>query len=535
MWDTETLGSASRSRKLVEYVVETGNVHHLTTSLQTYARERHYEQLVDASVFCALDKHLAPLPIESLRRQPLLNLRLFYAELLRLFEAYPNVLVLPEVKAELANLIAAALAQVDRKKLQYNALSPVKKDQVVDAFNALLRIEELLRKIRMKIEERSKALPPLHERIFAALLEIVSSTAEVLSLKKPAQGAPSDTDERIVARALHEVIVHGKRVCIATRDEDVRRVTSAVYKLLVSTTVRDEGARIVTRALQLGNIVVLKYNAERDEFGRFFESQTQQEIGEFIFAKLLPDKARTRLVAGVRAKLLEIARHKEAATAGADPAPAGTLSAETRTSLLDALATVSDRMLWYQEVARAVGVADIHEEIRIQRALQDVAAGIGHRELAASIGKNLELLARRRVSGYLRELAEKHDALQKELAELTQGNRYQRDLAGAERLRTIALEIAETAREKHFFDRALELGLVHLTHEHFRRAEELIERFAANGFDLRSGQCLIPASEIADLTGRDYQTVLRIVADNDLGQESGLVRVDLAALVRYLL
>lgn len=534
MWDTEAPGQASRARRPVDYVVDTANVHHLVTTLQTYAREKHYEQIVDASVFCALDRVLSAQPIEGLKKQQLFNLRLFYSEVLRLFEAYPNVIVLPEVKAEFANLIAAGLAQIDRKKIQYNALSPARKDQVADVFNSLLRMEELLRKIRIKIEERSKGLPRTHEPIFAALLEIVTAASDTLALKKPDAATRNDTDERIAARALHEVIVHHKRVAISTRDEDVRRIVSTVYKLLVSTTAREEGARIVVRALQLSNIVVLKYNADRDEFNRFFESQTQQEIGEFIFSKLLPDKARTRLVQLVRQKIVEIARHMEVAAAAEEPG-AGSVARELPTAVLDALATVWDRMHWYQEVARAVGLADIHEEIRVQRAIRDVARALNHHELAEAIEKNLQLLARKRLTAYLRELGEKNEALQRELADLAAGSKASKDLTSAERLRTVASEIAEIAREKHFFERALDMGEVHLTHEHFRRAEELLERFAANGFDLRVGECLIPATEIADLTGRDYNAVLRIVAENNLGQEGGLVKVDLAALVKHLL
>jgi acetolactate synthase small subunit len=184
---------------------------------------------------------------------------------------------------------------------------------------------------------------------------------------------------------------------------------------------------------------------------------------------------------------------------------------------------------------RVVGVADVHEEIRVQRAMKEVAVGLRHLGLAEAIDRNLQLLARKRLTAYLRELDEKNETLNRELAELTQHQRFRSDIASAERLRTIATEMAEIAREKHFFDRALALGEVHLTHEHFRRAEELIERFAANGFDIREGECLIPLTEIADLTGRSYDAVLRIVTERDLSHEAGLVKVDLAALVRYLI
>ena len=72
-----------------------------------------------------------------------------------------------------------------------------------------------------------------------------------------------------------------RHVAIYTRDEDVRRVTSSVYKLIVSQTLRDENTQLVVKALKLRNLVVLKYNAEREEYARFFESQTHAEIGEF--------------------------------------------------------------------------------------------------------------------------------------------------------------------------------------------------------------------------------------------------------------
>src|SRR5262245_31863435 len=103
MWEPEAPpGQSARTRKVGDYVVDTQNVHHLTTSLQAYAREKHYEMVADASIFCAFDKLLAATALESLRRQQLFNLRLFNSELLRMFEAYDNVLVLPEVKVEMA-------------------------------------------------------------------------------------------------------------------------------------------------------------------------------------------------------------------------------------------------------------------------------------------------------------------------------------------------------------------------------------------------------------------------------------------------
>jgi hypothetical protein len=535
MWEPEApAGQAARARKTVDYVVETQNVHHLTTSLQAYAREKHYAMIADASIFCAFDKLLGSTALENLRRQQLFNLRLFNSELLRMFEAYDNVLVLPEVKAEMANLIAAGLAQIDRKKLQYNALSPAKKDQVVEGFNALLRIEELLRKIRSKIEERAKALPRTNEAIFGAILEMITTVADVLQLKKIDQTTRSDTDERIAARAFHEVIVHHKRIAVVTRDEDVRRIISSVYKLIVSGSVREESARIVTRALQLSNIVVLKWNHERDEYGRFFESSTQQEIGEFIFAKHVTDKARVKLIGLVRQKLVEVARRMES-EGQAEPAnrPGGAL--ETPPAVLDAAAIVWDRMLWYQEVARAVGVADVHEEIRVQKAIKEVARALRHDALADAVEKNLQMLARKRLTAYLRELDERSEALNRELTELTQQQRVKKDIASADRLQEAATEVARIAREKNFFERALATGQVHLTHEQFRRTEELCERFAANGFDLREGERLVPANEIADLCGRDYPSVLRTVAEQNLGHESGLVRLGFDSLVRYFI
>lgn len=529
---TSSRRRARRAHRAAEYVLDAKNVHALASSLEAYPRDRHYAVCFDASIWARFDGLLASEPIGSLSAKRMLSLQVFYGELLRILEAYPNIIVIPEVKVELANLIAASRAQIDRQKLQYQGLSPTQKDRASKVLSSLLRLDELMRKLRTRLEERARAQPETDEVALKLLTETVVAIAETLHLKKP-DATSSDVDERLIARAFHEVLCNHRRSAIFTRDEDVRRVTSSVYKLMVSQTVREEEIALVVKALKLGNLVVLKYNAEREEYCRFFESQTQTEIGEYIFSKFLSERAKVKLLNLVRTNMKQLARmlrdHEEA------PAAYPQARVEAPPKLLGSLGLIYERMVWYQEVARAVGVADVHEEIRVTQALLEVARGLGHAELGDSVERALSRLMRQRVSTYLRELEAKEDALRRELDELASDARYQRDVRSAERLGAIGSEIADTAREKHFFARALGTGDFHLTHDDFRRTEEVVERLLANGYDVREQRCLIPAADLADLTGRDYRSILRLASEQELVEDGGLVAVDLATVISHLI
>ncbi len=544
--------ASGSSARLVDYVVESSNVHQLVSSVETFARDKHYVLVLDASIFCSFDRLAgaasgggqAPHGLDAFKRQQVLNLRLFYNELLHLLESYDNVIVIPEVKGELANLIAAALGQIDRKKAQYNALTPARKDQVVDTWNQLLRIEELLRKLRVKIEERVLALPRTNAKIFAALEEAVVLAAETLGLKKSDVAGRSSTDERIAARAFHEVLVNHKKVAVCTRDEDVRRLVSTVYKLFVSSTVREEATRLVVRALHFQNIVVLKYNGERDVFSRFFESSTQPDIGEFIFSRWVPDRARTKLTAGVRSALAAMGKELEVEAAALDAGAGGHAASAigrggasagaASEAVIAALAAVHERMLWYQEVARSVGVGDIHDEIRVLRSMFRVAEVVGHPPLLEAVQRDLQQLMKKRIHIRLRELDDKNERLNRDLHETTQSQRYRKDVAAAERLRELANEIADVAREKHFFEWALATERYALTQDDFRKSQELLDRFAANGYDMRDGECLVPPNEIADITGLDYHTVLKVLTELDVPHEAGCPKLTPAILLKFV-
>ncbi len=515
-----------------DYVLDSRNVHQVLAPVEAYGRDKRYGLVPDASIFCSFDRYLSA-PIESLKRGPIQNLRVFYGELLRLLEVHDSFGVLPEVKAEFANLIAASTAQIDRKKLQYQQLTPFKKDQVVETFNHLLKIEELLRKILRKLEERALSGPRTNEKIASLLLDLITYLATALELKKP-DGARSDTDERIAARAFHDVLVHHQKVAVCTRDEDVRRVISAVYKLFVSTTVRDEASKQLVRALRYGNIVVLKYNPDREVYQGFFESSTQQEIGEFIFSKWAPEKTRKQVVQATRQALAAVWREIEAQAAAAPLDGTGRLVALPQKDVLDSLAALLERVLWYQEIARTVGVGDIHEEIRVHDHLRTLAAAIRHDTLLAAIDSSLQGLMKKRLQSTLREVQEKSETLAKEFEELAQQQRFRRDIASAERVRAVSADLVAVTRERQFLERALAAESYSVSREDFRRVEELLDRFAANGFNLREGPCLVPPNEIADLTGLDYNSVLRVLSQKNLAQNGGHALLDDAALLNFL-
>ncbi len=516
-----------------EYILDARNVHQVLASLEAYGRDRRYGLIPDASIFCSFDRYLSA-PIESLKRGPIQNLKVFYSELLRLLEAYDSFAVLPEVKAELANLIAASTAQIDRKKLQYQQLTPFKKDQVVETFNHLLRIEELLRKILRKLEERALHGLRTNEKISSLLLELIAYLSTALELKKP-DGPRSDTDERIAARAFHDVLVHHQKVAVCTRDEDVRRIISTVYKLFVSATVRDEASKLLVRALRFGNIVVLKYNADREVFQSFFESSTQQEIGEFIFSKWAPEKTRKQVVQTTRQALGAVWREIEAQAAASPLDGTGRLVAPPQKDVLDSLAALFERVLWYQEVARTVGVGDIHEEIRVHDYLRTIATAVRHDSLLATIETSLQGLMKKRLQATLREVQEKSETLAKEFEELAQHQRFRRDIASAERVRAVSADLVDVTRERQFLERAFTAENYCVSREDFRRVEELLDRFAANGFNLREGACLVPPNEIADLTGLEYNAVLKVLSQRNLVQNGGgHALLDDASLLHFL-
>ncbi|MFC1706651.1 hypothetical protein ACFL59_07500 [Planctomycetota bacterium] len=516
-----------------DYVLDARNVHALASTLESYARDKHYAVLLDASVWAPFDRLLAAERLGKLAPKRMLSLQVFYSELLRIIESYDNIVVVPEIKIELANLIAASNAQIDRQKLQYQQLSPAKKDRVSRVFSTLLRLEETLRKLRTRLEDRVRAGPRVEATVLGLLTETIVAIAETLRLKKPDTVTSSDVDERLVAHAFYDLLWNHRLVAVYTRDEDVRRVVSAAYKLMVSQTIRDDSVNLVVKALKLGNLVVLKYNAEREQYSRFFESQTQKEIGEYIFSKFLSERAKVKLVTLVRGNMARLG--KMLLERGDDPGEVERPALEAPERLLEALGMIHDRMVWYQEVARAVGVTDVHEDIRITGALKEIAEGLRHSDLARSVARTLEGLMRKRITLYLRDLEAKDEALRCELAEVTEGSRYQRDLRSAERLGEIAHEIASNAREKHFFARALGMGDFYLTQEHFRRTEDILERLSANGYDVREKECLVPVSDLADLTGRDYQSLLRLASEHRLGTDGGLVRIDLSTVIRHLI
>ncbi|MHC4392367.1 MAG: hypothetical protein ACYS22_13790, partial [Planctomycetota bacterium] len=448
---------------------------------------------------------------------------------------YENIVITPEVKVEITNMIAATHAQIDRQKVHYQQLNPAGKDRVGRLFSHLLRLDELMRKLRTRLETRARVAREPNEAVLSILVELVKSIATTLKLKKPDAVTASDVDERLVARGLYELLWNHRQTAIYTRDEDVRRITSAAFKLMVSGTVAEEATALTQKALKLGNLVVLKYNSEHEEYARFFESQTQGDIRAYIFSNFLSERAKVKLITQVRSSMKRLGQlldeQDEAGSQGAAPVVATDAPAE----LQEALSLIHDRMIWYQEVARAVGVTDVPEEIRVTEALLRLSQGLGQEELARSVERALEGLHRRRIVQHVRDLEAREEALREELTDLTANDRYRHEVVAAERLGAVGGEIASTAREKHFFARALGTGDFHLTQEHFRRAEALLERLLANGYDVREKEQLVPAADLADLTGRSYAALLRLASEERLTTDGGAIRLDLSTLVRHFL
>lgn len=515
-----------------QYILGVSNIHTLTSSLEIYPRDRTYTVLFDASLWYPLHILLKQEALRNLASKQLSAARLFYREFLRILEGYQNIVIVPEVKGELANLIASTLAQIDRQRLQYERMSPSGKDRVVRKFNLLLQIEELMRKLRARLEERSKASRPNGVELLENLQDTIGLISKTLSLKKPGEDSRTGTDEHLVARAFYEVLVHHRRVAVYTRDEDVRRIASTAYKLLVSKTLRNERVEVVRKALQLGNLVVLKYNHQRQVYTRFFESQTQQEIGDFIFSKFLAERAKVKLINTVRNALASIGEQLDLVQQPKAEA-AGAAAAEPLLRL--ALEVLHDRMTWYQEVARAVGLSDVHEAIRVHQALHQVAVGIAHDPMAAAVEQTLTGLHKRRLHLFLAEINDKEKLLHTELKQLTEASTFQRDVSAAERLQEVAADIARNARARAFFTRALGTGDYYLDNDHFRKTEDLTERFRANGFDVRDGACLVPAADVAHLTGLTYDDVLRLASQHRIADESGLLRIDMATLIGHFI
>ncbi|MHC4393048.1 MAG: hypothetical protein ACYS22_17280, partial [Planctomycetota bacterium] len=182
------------------YVLDASNVHALATTLEVYARDKHYTVLFDASVWARFDKLLADTRLEQLSQRQLLALSVFYKQLLRMLEAYENIVITPEVKVEITNMIAATHAQIDRQKVHYQQLNPAGKDRVGRLFSHLLRLDELMRKLRTRLETRARVAREPNEAVLSILVELVKSIATTLKLKKPDAVTASDVDERLVAR-----------------------------------------------------------------------------------------------------------------------------------------------------------------------------------------------------------------------------------------------------------------------------------------------------------------------------------------------
>ena len=488
-----------------DYVIGLQNPTQLISSLALLLRERNYACLYDTSILTSPEQYLKKNSLEALNKDFLYKWFLFYNGILRNINNFSNLILLPEVIEECSNLLQAVISALTKRKNQFKTLSPQEKKNLQDIFEQLLKNEEIIGAFLAKLGELDQRQTPVHNKIFEKILDLVKLLNEYMELKKLSSRRANDTDERIAARALYEIIINQSNVAVYTRDDDVRKLISTAFRLLISRQISEDCAYSFLKNFSHFNLLVLKYNYEKKSYSRFFESSTLPHTGDFRFPRKLPQAKVSQLLNQIQEILADIDTEIVKIQSVTEDTEA---QKEDRRHEL-----ISEALVQIFESLSALEIVDdAHNnqlKISLLKNMEILVKSLNYQELEAKIRQAMVEQQRSCIENILDSLHSEKEELQQKFNDLS--SRAGEGIEYWQKVQSAAASIQQNLLKMRFFQTAANWHFYQAGYEDFETFKELLNTFQSHGFHINAEETPIPAEKIAHITGYSTSEIIKLV------------------------
>ncbi len=518
----------AREEVVEPYVFQTQRIHYLISSLEDLLKNREYVVFYDTNVFCGFHRYLSVHDHTEIEKTYLRRIKIFLTHFFRVVDHYHNLCLIEPIKEEMLHLIDACASACMKHIDTYNKLPFAERDRYVDVHNPIHAIHSLLHRLRECIVEHSYRPILRHTIVLNKLLELVEYLNRELKLKKPAL-TDNNSDQQLVAEVFHNLLVNQRLVAIYSRDGDIHRLISTIFKVFVSTDVKDSETEYIQNTLFFRNLMLLNYRSEKDAWTRVFETTGQIPSRDFGIHPL-SEKRRRKIVKHVRAGLAEIYKELndlDLHFVEEQPVPTEDEIEEAGEILLTQLQKLGGN-------ESAATPDQINECIRTYRALSTLSRAAGSSALEVPLAQAIHGRMGELMRCHLQTLRDKSSELKADLAGLTRDIQNQLDLDDTERLREVATRLSDNRTEILFFEAALSEGLVHFNNEHYQRMRELQARFTSNGYELGERPCAVHPREAAYITGLPYPKLVKLVSERHIPVVDNTLSLQLWHLVHFV-
>lgn len=510
------------------YVFQTRRIHYLISSLEDLLKNREYVVFFDTNVFCGFHHYLEVHSHKEIDKSFLSRIKIFLTHFFRIVDNYRNLCLIPPIKEEMLHLIDACISACKHRIDAYGELPFPERDRYVDVHNPICEIAQLLDRLRGCIVEHSYRPILRHTIVIKQLLALVEYLNHELKLKKPSLTA-NNSDEQLVAEIFHNLLVNQRLAAVYSRDSDVHRLVSTVFKVFVSTDVKDEETEYIQNTLFFRNLMLLRYRAEKEAWTRAFETTGQIPSRDFGVHPV-SEKRRRKIVKKVKSGLAQIYQELNELDlhfVEERPKPTEEEIEEAAETLLSQL----QKMHGNDSSATPDQIADC---LRAYKALSVMHRATGSRILEVPLKQAIDGRTADLLRCHLQTLRERSEELKADLSGLTRDIQNQLDLDDTERLREVATLLSDNRTEILFFEAALAEGLVHYTNEHYQKMRELQQRFESNGYELGERSMSVHPREVAYITGIPYTRLVKLVSERHIPVVDNALSLQLWHLVHFV-
>ncbi|WP_372364689.1 hypothetical protein [Candidatus Uabimicrobium sp. HlEnr_7] len=483
------------------YVLNVQNPVQLVSSLAFFLRERNYVCLYDTSILSSPEKYLKKHSLEEINKDFLYKWFLFFTGVSRHLSNFENLILLPEVVEEISNILQAAISTIEKKKAQYRDLSSQQREELGATYQQLAKNEEILKKILQIIRPYEKP----HLSIFNAILNMVKFLDSHLELKKIDSRVSNDTDERIVARVFYEALVNGRNTCVYTRDDDIRKLISVTFRLLVSKFAHKDAFKNILCNLVHRNILVLKYNYEKKVFSRFFESSTIENIDDFKFSrKVLQETDVRTILSGLEKHVNELATVFENYAEENAPQEDDFLDED----IIYSLKTMYEHL---NELEVKEDIKNNSKKISIYQQFSYLLEKLGDEAFAKKIIETTRQQQKNWIENQLRILHENKVILEADFTKVINTQNGDIKYKVIKEIKRSVEKLEENALKIYFFESALEQSFFQLNESSYNSFTDLLFKFNEHGFEVESKEAPVPIEKISQITKFSISEVIKVI------------------------
>ncbi|BBM86459.1 hypothetical protein [Candidatus Uabimicrobium amorphum] len=491
------------------YVLNVQNPVQLVSSLAFFLRERNYVCLYDTSILSSPEKYLKRNAFVDISKDFLYKWFLFFTGVSRHLSNFENLILIPEVVREVSNILQAAISIIEKKKLEYKELSSQEREELCVVYQQLAKNEETLRKILQTIHPSEKP----HPTIFNSILNMVKFLDAHLELKKSDSRVTNDTDERIVARVFYEVLVNGHNTCVYTRDDDIRKLISVTFRLLISKFAQKDAFKEILRNLFHRNILVLKFNYEKKVFSRFFESSTLENIEDFKFSRrIMQETDVNTILTGLEKHVADLVEVFEDYHRENNPEEDDILDED----IIHSLKKMYDHL---HKLEIKEDIKNNSKRIYIYQELSYLLESLGEMPFAEKIMETTRQEQKQWIEKQLRILQENKTALETEFVKISQQHNDDLEYKVIKKIKCAVEKLEENSLKIYFFQSALEQNFFRLDEDSYASFTQLLQNFSTHGFEVESKETPVPIEKIAQITNFSIAEVIKIIEKHDISHE----------------